>query len=186
MILLASFIGGLLAHSLALLSDASHTLTDLFALGMAWFAAEQAERPSNDYKTFGYHRVGILAAFLNAITLIVIALFILWEAIQRFQHPEPVQPFIIFFSATVAIAINLFIAFGLNKEDHNLNVRAAALHVLGDIGVSAAVIVTGVIVLVTTAPPKSPEAVELPRGWRAWAPHPSLLRFRLRSRLVRR
>ena len=148
-ILLASFIGGLLAHSLALLSDATHTLTDLFAIGMAWFAAEQAERPSNDYKTFGYHRVGILAAFLNAITLIVIAVIILWEAIQRFQHPEPVEPFILFFSTTIAIAINLFIGFGLRKEDHNLNVRAAALHVFGDVGVSASVIVAGGIVLLT-------------------------------------
>jgi cobalt-zinc-cadmium efflux system protein len=148
-ILLSSFMGGLLAHSLALLSDATHTLTDLFALGMAWFAAEQAERPSNEYKTFGYHRVGILAAFLNAITLIGIAAIIVWEAIQRFQHPEPVQPFIIFFSAAIAIAINLFIGFGLRKEDHNLNVRAAALHVFGDVGVSAAVIVAGLVMLVT-------------------------------------
>jgi cobalt-zinc-cadmium efflux system protein len=148
-ILLASFIGGLLAHSLALLSDATHTLTDLLAIGLAWFAAEQAERPPNEYKTFGYHRVGILAAFVNAITLIVIAVIIFWEAIQRLQHPEPVQPFIIFVSATIAIAINLFIGFGLRKEDHNLNVRAAALHVFGDVGVSVAVIVAGGIVLLT-------------------------------------
>lgn len=146
---MSSFIGGLLAHSLALLSDATHTLTDLFALGMAWFAAEQAERPSNEYKTFGYHRVGILAALLNAVTLIVIAVIILWEAVQRFQHPEPIQPLILFCSAAVAIAINLFIGFGLRKEDHNLNVRAAALHVFGDVGVSAAVIVAGLVVLVT-------------------------------------
>jgi cobalt-zinc-cadmium efflux system protein len=148
-ILLVGFIGGLLAHSLALLSDAAHTLTDLFALGMAWFAAGQAERPSNEYKTFGYHRVGILAALLNAVTLIVIAIVICWEAIQRFQHPEPVQPLIMFGSATIAIALNLFIGFGLQKEEHNLNVRAAALHVFGDVVVSAAVIVAGVIVLLT-------------------------------------
>ncbi len=148
-ILLASVIGGLLAHSLALLSDATHTLTDLLALGMAWFAAEQAERPANEYKTFGYHRVGILAALLNAITLLLIALVIFWEAIQRFQHPEPVEPLIMFGSATIAIAINLFIGFGLSKDEHNLNVRAAALHVFGDVGVSAAVIVAGVIVLLT-------------------------------------
>lgn len=148
-ILLASFIGGLLSHSLALLSDAAHTLTDLFALGMAWFAAGQAERPSNEYKTFGYHRVGILAALLNAITLLLIAVVILWEAMQRLQHPEPVEPLIIFASATVAIVINLFIGFGLRKEEHNLNVRAAALHVFGDVGVSAAVILAGLVVLVT-------------------------------------
>jgi cobalt-zinc-cadmium efflux system protein len=149
LILLVGFVGGLLAHSLALLSDAAHTLTDLFALGMAWFAAGQAERPSNEYKTFGYHRVGILAALLNAVTLIVIAVVICWEAVQRFQHPEPVLPFIMFGSAIIAIALNLFIGFGLRKEEHNLNVRAAALHVFGDVGVSVAVIVAGVIVLVT-------------------------------------
>jgi len=148
-ILLAGVVGGILAHSLALLSDAAHTLTDLFALGLAWFATVQAERPSNEYKTFGYHRVGILAALLNAVSLIVIAVIIAWEAVQRFQHPEPVQPLIMFGSAAIAIAMNLYIGFGLRKEEHNLNVRAAALHVFGDVGVSAAVIVAGAIILLT-------------------------------------
>ncbi|GCE11920.1 cation diffusion facilitator family transporter [Tengunoibacter tsumagoiensis] len=148
-ILLAGCIGGFFAHSLALLSDASHTLTDLFALGLAWFAAVQAERPSNEGKTFGYHRVGILAALLNAFSLIVIALFIIWEAIQRFQHPEPVNPFIMFGSALVAIVINLFIGFGLRKENHNLNVRAASLHVFGDVAASVGVIVAGGLIVLT-------------------------------------
>src|SRR6266704_4511418 len=89
-IVAAQVIGGLLAHSLALLSDAGHALTDLFALGLAWFAAAQADRPANARKTFGYHRVGILAAQINAITLIAIVLAIVFEAVQRFQHPEPV------------------------------------------------------------------------------------------------
>lgn len=148
-ILLAGLIGGLLAHSLALVSDAAHTVTDLFALGLAWFAAVQAERPSNERKTFGYHRVGILAALLNAVSLIVIAVVICWEALQRFQHPEPVQPFIMFGSAAIAICINLFIAFGLRKDEHNLNVRAASLHVLGDVGASVGVIVGGAVILFT-------------------------------------
>src|SRR5256712_5282394 len=91
-IVAAEVIGGILAHSLALLSDAGHALTDIFALGLAWFATAQAERPANARKTFGYHRVGILAALANAITLILIAVFILYEAVQRFQHPEPIQP----------------------------------------------------------------------------------------------
>jgi cobalt-zinc-cadmium efflux system protein len=72
-ILLAELVGGVLANSLALLSDAGHVVTDLFALGLAWFAAAQAERPANARKTFGYHRVGILAALVNAVTLILIA-----------------------------------------------------------------------------------------------------------------
>src|SRR6266436_918243 len=73
-ILIAEVIGGWLANSLALLSDAGHVVTDIFALGLAWFAIVQAEKPANARKTFGYHRVGILAAFVNALTLIVIAL----------------------------------------------------------------------------------------------------------------
>lgn len=148
-ILAAEVIGGLVANSLALLSDAGHVLTDIFALGLAWFATAQAERPANARNTFGYHRVGILAALVNALTLILITGWILWEAVQRFQHPEPVQPLAMFLAASVGIGINLFIGFGLQKEKENLNVRAAALHVFGDVGASAAVIVAGVIILLT-------------------------------------
>ena len=156
LILAAELIGGFLANSLALLSDAGHVVTDLFALGLAWFASVQAERPANAHKTFGYHRVGILAALANAITLILISVGICLEAIQRFQHPEPVQPLIMFFSAGVGIAINLFIGFGLRKEEHNINVRAAALHVFGDVGVSIGVIVAGAIILLTKWTPLDP------------------------------
>lgn len=156
LILAAELIGGFLANSLALLSDAGHVLTDLFALGLAWFATVQAERPANDSKTFGYHRVGILAALVNAVTLIVIALVILWEAIGRFQHPEPVQPLVMFVSAGIGIAVNLFIGFGLQKEGHNLNVRAAALHVFGDVAASVAVIVAGIVILLTGWYPVDP------------------------------
>jgi cobalt-zinc-cadmium efflux system protein len=148
-ILAAEVIGGWFANSLALLSDAGHVLTDIFALGLAWFAIEQAERPANARKTFGYHRVGILAALVNALTLILITIWILWQAIGRFQHPEPVQPFVMFVSAGIGVVVNLFIGFGLRKESDNLNVRAAALHVFGDVGASVAVIVAGVIILLT-------------------------------------
>ena len=156
LILAAELIGGFLANSLALLSDAGHVVTDLFALGLAWFATVQAERPADAHKTFGYHRVGILAALANAITLILISVGICWEAIQRFQHPEPVQPLIMFFSASIGIAINLFIGFGLRKEEHNINVRAAALHVFGDVGVSIGVIIAGAIILFTQWTPLDP------------------------------
>lgn len=90
-IVVAEVTGDVLAYSLALLSDAGHALTDIFALGLAWFATVQAERPANACKTFGYHRVGILAALINAITLILVTIWILFEAVQRFQHPEPIQ-----------------------------------------------------------------------------------------------
>src|SRR6266849_1596318 len=108
-IVAAEVTGGLLAHSLALLSDAGHALTDIFALGLAWFATAQAERPANERKTFGYHRVGILAALTNALTLLLVTVWILYEAVQRFQHPEPVQPLFMFASAGIGVAINLFI-----------------------------------------------------------------------------
>jgi len=148
--------GGLLAHSLALLSDAGHALTDIFALGLAWFATVQAERPANAGKTFGYHRVGILAALINAITLILVTGWILYEAVQRFHHPEPVQPLFMFASAGVGIAVNLFIGFGLNKEQENLNAKAAALHVFGDVGASVGVIVAGLVILLTGWTPMDP------------------------------
>jgi cobalt-zinc-cadmium efflux system protein len=148
-ILVVEVTGGILANSLALLSDAGHVLTDIFALGLAWFATAQAERPANARNTFGYHRVGILAALINAITLILITIWVLWEATQRFQHPEAVQPLVLFVSAGIGIAINLVIGFGLQKEKENLNARAAALHVFGDVGASVAVIVSGVIILLT-------------------------------------
>src|SRR6266536_1489474 len=132
-ILIAELVGGLLANSLALLSDAGHVVADIFALGLAWFATIQAERPANARKTFGYHRVGILAALVNAVTLIVIAIAITWAAIQRFQHPEPVQPFVIFTAAGIGITINLYIGYGIKKESHSLNVRAATLQVFSDV-----------------------------------------------------
>ncbi len=149
LILVAELVGGFVANSLALLSDAGHVVTDIFALGLAWFAVVQAERPSNARKTFGYHRVGILAALANAVTLILIAVVILWEAVQRFQHPEPVQPLIMFLSAGIGIAVNLYIGFGLRKEGDSLNVRAATLHVFGDVGASAGVIIAGIVILLT-------------------------------------
>ena len=148
-ILLAELVGGVLANSLALLSDAGHVVTDLFALGLAWFAAVQAERPANASKTFGYHRVGILAALVNAVTLILIAFAITWEAVQRIQHPESVQPLAMFLAAGIGIVVNLFIGFGMQREGHSLNVRAAMLHVFGDVAASVGVILAGVVILLT-------------------------------------
>lgn len=147
-ILVVELTGGLLSHSLALLSDAGHVLTDIFALGLAWYATAQAARPADADKTYGYHRIGILAAMANAVTLILIVLFILYEAIGRFQHPEKVTPWLMFVSAAVGIVVNLYIAFGLHAEGgENLNVRAAMLHVLGDVGASGGVIVGGLVIL---------------------------------------
>ena len=156
-ILAVELTGGILSHSLALLSDAGHVLTDIFALGLAWFATAQAERPADARKTYGYHRTGILAALANAVTLILIVLFIVYEAIGRFQHPPKVTPWLMFVSAAVGIAVNLYIAFGLHREGGaNLNIRAAMLHVLGDVGASVGVIVGGLVILTTGWYPADP------------------------------
>ena len=172
-ILAVELAGGVLSHSLALLSDAGHVLTDIVALGLAWYATAQAARPADARNTYGYHRTGILAALANAITLIVIVLAIAYEAIGRFQRPETVTPTLMFISAAVGVAVNLYIAFGLQKEGgENLNNRAALLHVLGDIGASFGVIGGGVIIVLTRWYPADPLislfiAVLIARGaWR--------------------
>src|SRR6202140_409011 len=146
-VLAVEFAGGLVSHSLALLSDAGHVLTDVFALGLAWFAVSQANRPADARRSYGYHRVSILAALVNSVTLIVIVLVIAYEAIQRLAHPEPVQGGVVIVAALVGIAINAFVAFGLRGEAHSLNVRAALLHVIGDIGASVGVVVAGAVIL---------------------------------------
>ncbi|HEV8192872.1 MAG TPA: cation diffusion facilitator family transporter [Ktedonobacterales bacterium] len=149
-ILVIEAVGGVLAHSLALLSDAGHILTDIVALGLAWFAAAQAERPANERSTFGYHRVGILTALANGLTLVIIAIAIAFEAYHRLRQPEAVAPLTMFLAAGVALIVNVYIARTLHAgHTDNLNVRAAALHVIGDIGASAGVILGAVLIAVT-------------------------------------
>ena len=141
--------GGLVSHSLALLSDAGHVLTDVFALGLAWFAVSQANRPADLRRSYGYHRVSILAALVNAVTLIVIVIAIAFEAVRRLASPEPVQGGVVIAAALAGIAINSFIVVGLRRETRNLNLRAALAHVVGDLAVSAGVVLGGAIILLT-------------------------------------
>lgn len=150
-ILLVEVVSGLFSHSLALLSDAGHVFTDVVALGLAWFAAAQAERPANERRTFGYHRVGILVALFNGLMLVVIALVIGVEAYQRLRSPVAVHPAIMAPAALVAIAVNLFIARRLHSGHATLNTRAALLHAVGDIGASVAVAVGAVAIALTGA-----------------------------------
>ena len=148
-VLLIEVVGGLLAHSLALLSDAGHVLTDVFALGLAWFAVDQSRRPADHRRTYGYQRVGILAALVNAVTLIVIVLAIAYEAVQRLITPQHVHGDIVIVSAAAGIAINAFVILTLRGHGRNLNMRAALLHVTGDVAASLGVIVSGAVVLLT-------------------------------------
>ncbi|HKW60036.1 MAG TPA: cation diffusion facilitator family transporter [Candidatus Dormibacteraeota bacterium] len=149
-VLLIELAGGLLAHSLALLSDAGHVLTDVFALGLAWFAVDQSSRPADRRRSYGYQRVGILAALVNAITLIVIVLAIAYEAVQRLATPEHVQGGIVIAAALVGIAINTFVIVTLRNGGHNLSLRAALLHVTGDVAASIGVVVSGAVILLTS------------------------------------
>ena len=148
-VLAVELVGGLISHSLALLSDAGHVLTDVFALGLAWFAVSQASRPADARRSYGYHRVSILAALVNSVTLIVIVLAIAFEAVRRLAHPEPVQGGVVIIAALVGIAINTFVVFGLRGHARSLNMRAALLHVVGDIGASVGVVVAGTVILTT-------------------------------------
>lgn len=147
-ILIVEVVGGLISHSLALLSDAGHVLTDIAAIGLSWYAMKQSLKAPSAGFTFGYHRSGILAAFVNALSLIVIAVIILFEAVRRFQDPGEVGSTWMFIGAGVGLVMNLYLGFGLSKED-NINVRSAVLHMMGDAAASAGVIVGGLIISFT-------------------------------------
>ena len=148
-VLAVELVGGLASHSLALLSDAGHVLTDVFALGLAWFAVAQANRPADRRRSYGYHRVSILAALVNSLVLIGIVIAIAYEALRRLGNPEPVQGGIVIVAALAGIAINAYVAFGLRGDSHSLNMRAALMHVVGDIGASVGVVVAGLVILLT-------------------------------------
>jgi cobalt-zinc-cadmium efflux system protein len=150
-VLAVEILGGVLSHSLAVLSDAAHMLTDVAALGLAWFAAAQAHKPANDRWTYGYHRVGILTALINGVTLVVIALVIGFEAYRRLLSPQRVAPGIMLLVALVAIGVNLIIARQLRGDEANLNARAALLHVLGDIGAAVGVVIGAVVIALSGA-----------------------------------
>jgi cobalt-zinc-cadmium efflux system protein len=142
-------VAGYLAHSLALLSDAGHILTDILAFGLAWFAIYQSRRPADPRRTFGYHRVEVLAAMTNGGMLVLIVLAIAVEAARRLVQPQPVQGPVVVGVALVALAANLFLAFVLRHPGMSLNERAALLHVIGDLAASAAVLVAGCVIILT-------------------------------------
>ena len=143
---------GWFAHSLALLSDAGHNLTDAAALGFSWYALWMANKPSHQGMTFGYHRVGVLAALCNAVSLLVIAVFIAWEAIVRIRQPEAADGTVMIGVAAAAVVLNLLIGIWLHKGAKNdINIRSAYLHMLGDAVSAFGVVIAGVLVAVTGA-----------------------------------
>jgi cobalt-zinc-cadmium efflux system protein len=145
-------IAGYFSHSLALVSDAGHNFADALALVFSWYGIWIARRPSTAQRTFGYHRVGILAALINAVSLVVIALLIFWEAINLLRHPEPVHTTPMIVVALIAILINSIISLWLRSEaKKDLNLRSAYLHMLGDAISAAGVVAAGLVIALTGA-----------------------------------
>jgi cobalt-zinc-cadmium efflux system protein len=138
---------GFRSGSLALLSDAGHNFTDALALLLAAVALYLQEKPANQVKTYGYQRAGVIAAFLNASTLIVISIFIFWEAANRIVRPQPVNDRVMIWVAAAALILNGAIMLALHHgQKGDLNIRAAFIHMLGD-AVGATAIIAGAVVM---------------------------------------
>jgi len=146
-ITVVEIIGGIMANSLALLSDALHNLSDTIAIFLAYVARKVSQRKSDEKKTFGYKRIEILAAFFNALVLIGISIFLVYEAILRFSDPEPIKGLLMLVVATAGLIFNLLAVLLLKKHSgSSLNIRSAYLHLLGDTLSSFAVIIGGILI----------------------------------------
>jgi cobalt-zinc-cadmium efflux system protein len=142
-------IAGLRAHSLALLSEAGHNLSDFLALLLSLVAVYLQSRPPSATKTYGYHRAGVLAALINAASLVVISFFIFYEAFRRLQNPEHVHAGTMMWVAAAGVAMNGVIAFLLYRAGGDVNIRSALIHEVGDTLSTAAVIIGGWAILLT-------------------------------------
>jgi len=149
-VMIAEIIGGLLANSLALLSDAGHMLTDMLALGLSIIAMRFAQKPPTASKTFGFYRLEILAAFFNGILLLFISFYIFYEAYQRLVHPEEIKALFMLIVAAIGIVANgVGIVILRKSASRNLNVKSAFFHIVGDTISSGGVIVGGLVILYT-------------------------------------
>lgn len=149
-ILLAEAVGGFFAHSLALLTDAAHMLTDVGAAGLGLWAAVLAQRSPNPEKTFGYGRATVLAALTNAAALFAIIVFIVVEAFGRLRHPHDVNSGLMIGVALFALIVNLLLSSVLARGDaQSINVKGVNAHVLGDAAISAGVVVAAAIIYFT-------------------------------------
>lgn len=146
---LATFFFGLRAHSLALISEAGHNVSDLLAIVLSFVAVYFQARPATDEKTFGYQRAGVLAAFVNAVTLVVLSAWIAIEAIHRLAAPVAVQPKLMMYVAAAGVLMNGTVAALLWRFSGDVNIRSVFLHMLGDTLSTAAVIAGGAGILFT-------------------------------------
>lgn len=167
--MIVEVIGGLISGSLALLADAGHMMTDFAALSLAWAGFAISRRPATWKYTFGYQRFQTLAAFLNGITLVIVAIWIVYEAVERVQNPSDVLAGPMLYVALMGLVVNLLVFWILTRpsskesgegaasgHDHNLNMRGAVLHVLGDLLGSVAAIVAAVLIMATGWMPIDP------------------------------
>lgn len=155
--MLAEVAGGVVSGSLALIADAGHMLTDFASLGLAWYGFRLAKRPADWKRTYGYDRFAILVAFANGLALFAIAAWIVVEAWHRINDPVDVLGGMMMWVATAGLVVNLLAFWILRDGDrHNLNMRAATLHVIGDLLGSVAAIAAAIIILTTGWTPIDP------------------------------
>lgn len=143
---LLAFVMGLRAHSLALVSEAGHNLTDFLALGLTWLGVYLQSKPPTPRKTFGYHRAGVLAALANVLSLVVITVLIVTEAVHRLQAPGPVATGPMLWVGVAGLVMNSAIALFLESGRHDVNIRAAFVHMLGDALATALVIFAALVI----------------------------------------
>ncbi len=163
---------GIRAHSLALISDAGHNATDALALLLAWFAVYLQSKPADESRTFGYHRAGVLAAFVNALTLVLLSIWIFYESWLRMLHPVAVDENAMLWVAAAAMVLNGGIMFGLHRTgEKDINIRGAFLHMLGDLLGSGAIVI-GALVIRSTGwlriDPLLSVAISILVVWTAW------------------
>lgn len=153
LITVVEIIGGLISGSLALLSDAFHNMGDSFSIILGYFAQQIGGRPETQKSTYGYRRAEILSALTNSLLLVIIAIFLIGEAIQRLSHPQHINGTIMMVVAIVGLVANFLSAALLHSGSHdNLNVKATYLHVLSDALSSVAVIIGGIILIFVNVP----------------------------------
>ena len=147
-LVIVEFVAGYLGHSISLVSDGVHNLTDVPTLALSWFSARLASRPPTPEKTYGYHRAGILSAFVNALLLSLVAFFIVYESYLRLRHPVAVESSLMLWVALIALVVNGGITIALVGGRRDLNLRAILLHSFGDALSNVAIMVGAIAIRV--------------------------------------
>src|SRR5712672_3339188 len=148
-LVVAEIVGGFLGHSVALLNDAVHNLSDVPALGISWLAMRWAQRPADREKTYGYRRAGVLAAFSNAVLLVILALWLGWESIARLRAPVDVIESWMIWTSAAALAVNGGITLALVRGRNDLNLRSILVHNFGDALSNVAIIIGAIVIGMT-------------------------------------